>query len=160
MAFLFNLDCYFMFQEMKTFRIIIFFLAISQISNAQLIYPVAISSNGILTGKYKITPGTCNSIQDTISLETARNLFALDAILIDKKLNSIPERIGDSLHFEFVINDGKKSRRITCNSSAFTDGIRTQLTQIKSGMNIIIEGIIIFINGENRNLTLLNFYVK
>lgn len=132
-------------------------LLVSHVSNAQHVYPAAISTSGILFGKYKTSKDATNPIPDTISLSDAQDIFAINGVGIDKEKKFQKTEISE---FQMTLVEQGKVTRLKGNSSMLTKEMKDRLNTIQSGTRLIFEGIAtIFPNGETRFLTLLEFTV-
>ena len=125
---------------------------------AEYTYPVAVSKYGILVGKYRISTDTQNSIPDTITLEVAKSIFALNAYYLDKKDG--PHKL-DITEFQMTIINVNDTIKLISKSEIFTEELRKKINNLKSGSNLYFEGINgKFPNGDTRAVILLAFYIK
>lgn len=130
------------------------FLSVSIVSNAQQLYPAAVSISGILLGKYKILNDAENSLPDTISLSDAKGIFAINAIYIDQEHKL--ERV-DIAEYQITFFERGKNITLKGNSSMLSTEMKEQLNKIHSGDRIIFENIMAkFLNGDTRHLILLD----
>jgi hypothetical protein len=142
-------------------KLLIPFLGLLMLFNniyADDVYPVAISKYGMLVGKYKITPDAKNSIPDTISLEEAKSIFALNAYYIDKKDG--PHKLNIS-EFQMTIINNIDTTKLISKSEMLSEELLSKIKNLKSGANLYFEGIIARWNkDETMAVILLAFYVK
>lgn len=119
--------------------LLLFFILFSALStDAQRIFPVAVTSDGLLLGKYKSANDATNPIPDTISLNEARNIAAINGIYIDDQEHLQKVEISD---FQLKIVGKGDEITVLNKGQILTDESKHQLGQIKSGSKLFFEGI-------------------
>jgi hypothetical protein len=143
--------------RLKKLNVTAILLLISQMTNAQHVYPAAITNNGILFGKYRTANGATNSLPDTISLEDAKNIIAINAIHIDKEQKLYRIKVAD---YQMTIFEKGDTTTIKNNSEMLSQVMKERLSKIKSGAKLFFEGIRTeFPSGESRSVIILSFTV-
>lgn len=145
---------------MKTRRslyVTMILLLIAHVTNAQFIYPVAVSSNGVVCGNYNKSNDAINSLPKEISTDEAKNIFAINAILIDK--TKMPSRV-KVIEYQMTIYEKGDTTIIKNNSELLSTEMKIRLSKITPGSIIYFEGIKAgFSNEESRSVLLLSFTV-
>ena len=151
---------------MKNYSILLLFLLVSFSSKAQNWYAVAIADSGILTVKYKFTIDTGNSLIDTISLDQARSIRAINALSIVKDVNNprrqVIERVKVS-KFEITISDKEELNKsyFLGTSEILTNEMQEDLRKMSPGAMLVFEGIVVVSsNGLSSSAMPLMFHVK
>ena len=124
---------------------------------AQDIYPVAVSSSGILLDKYKTENNATNPLPDSISIEEAKSIFALNiiSVLHDRKIKK--EKV---IRYQLTIIEHEQTTTITNNTELLSEEMKTRLSRIESGSKIYFEGILAGDSEiESRNVIILYFVV-
>ena len=129
---------------------------------AQHRYPVAVTHSGILLGKYKTTgpdeSRSTNPLPDTISVKQAKEIFALNGILINREKHI--EKL-DIAEFQLTIFSEIDSISIINETGILSPEAKNIINNISSGSKLIFEGInAIHPNGDKTMLILLTFTVK
>lgn len=127
---------------------------------SQQVYPALISKKGIVFGKYIFTENTVNSRIDTIDIETARSLYAINTIYVNSKERNNLVNFGDSIHYIFTLQKDDKQKVFTEKTKLFTKPLINSLKNIDSGTRITIEGILVYFDDYSRHLTMMDFMVK
>lgn len=143
-------------------KIIIFTLLFVAFCLAKTIaqYPnaVAISQNGILFGKFKVTPDTRNAVPDTISAEVAKSIFAINSFHIDK--DGSPKRLTIT-EFQMTVKEGGEKNSLISKSEFLNGEQKNILENMKSGSLLYFEGIRCKAeDGSGFLCTLLEFYIE
>jgi hypothetical protein len=126
---------------MKLSRIICFTLFVilsSYATNAQFVYPVAVTNHGILFGKYKTFDEATHILPDTISPEEAKDIFALNAIEITREKKLTAWKV---LKFQMTIIDNGDTTTIKNTGEMLSPEMKERLNKIKSGAKLYFEGI-------------------
>ncbi len=125
---------------------------------AQYPYAVAVSLNGILLGKFKVTPDTRNAVPDTISADIAKSIFAINSFHIDK--DGSPKRLTIT-EFQMTVKDGGEKNSLISKSEFLNGEQKNMLENMKSGSLLYFEGIRgQASDGSGFLCTLLEFYIE
>lgn len=142
---------------LKKINVTLILLLISQMTNAQQVYPAAVTNNGILFGKYKTANDAINPLPDTIFLEEAKNINAINAIFIDKEQKLFRINVVD---YQMTIFEKGDTITMKNRSEMLTQAMKERLDNIKSGAKLFFEGIRAeFPNGDSRPVIILSFTV-
>ena len=121
-------------------------------------FPVAVSSTGIFVGKYKKTIDTLNPRPDTINIEDAREIFAVNVLQLEENL--MPTEIQVTGFNMTTIVDGKTISFQT-KGSMLSDEMKTHLKNIKPGTLLVFENIsILYDDGSKSMVVFLEFTVN
>jgi len=142
---------------LRKINVTVFPLLISQFANAQQVYPAVVTNNGILFGKYRTANDATNPLPDTISLEEAKSIIAINAIYVDKEQKLSRIKI---LDYQMTIFEKGDTSTIKNNSEVLSSVMKERLDKVKSGAKLFFEGIKAdFSNGESRMAVILSFIV-
>ncbi len=75
--------------------ILFYFLLTNKFTNARHGFPVAVSTSGIIVGKYKTANHATNPIPDTISVDEARTIFALNVLDLKRDYKPMELKVRD-----------------------------------------------------------------
>ena len=143
---------------LKTFILICTVILCSHQLNAQHYYPVAVTSSGILPGRYRSSNDAVNSVPVEISIDEAKNISALNALVVDSDFKLTRVKIAS---YQLTIHEMKDTTTMKNNSEILSKEMKARLSTIKKGAKLYFEGIQIEpINGETRQLILLSFIVN
>ena len=126
---------------------------------AQDIWAAAISSSGVLLGKYKIADNSINPIPTPITLEEAKNIFTINILETgkDRKVN----RVKVKSYQMKIINKGDSTSSITNNTELLSEEMKARLQNLEVGAKLFFEGIIAtYPNDETRSAVFLSFIVN
>jgi hypothetical protein len=131
---------------------------ISEFIFAQWDYPVAVTSKGILMGKFVRGESSQNSIPAEITIDEARSISALNVLLTNKNDCPLKFKVRE---FQMTIIDTKDTISIKGEGEILNNDMIKKLQNIHSGAKIYFGGIIA---GEEtggiRAVKLLAFEVK
>jgi hypothetical protein len=129
-----------------------------QFTFAQKEYPVAITKNGILIGKYKETIDTRNPIPVIISVDEARSIKALNVLWYDRNKQLYKFKIRE---FQLLVQEKNDTTIIKGRGEILNNEMLTRLSRINSGAFLYFEGIICE-PAENESMAniLLAFEIK
>ncbi len=106
---------------------------------AQDIYPVAVCKSGILLDKYKTENNATNPLPDSISIEEAKSIFALNIISVQHDRKIKKERL---IQYQMTIVENEQTTTLTNNTELLSEEMILRLSKIKSGSKIYFEGIL------------------
>ena len=123
----------------------------------------AISSiSGILESKFQITRAgenmyNVNSVADTITLEEAQNIFALNVIGHDTNKKLVKLTVKD---FAMFLQKGADTATYYSHSEMLPDEMKSVLKKIKPGTEIYFEYIRAMRDGFWSTASVIKYYVK
>lgn len=121
-------------------------------------FPVAVSSTGIFVGKYKKTIDTLNPSPDTIRIDDAREIFAVNVLQLEENL--MPTEI-QVTGFNMTTIYNYETVSFQTKGSMLSEEMKTHLKNIKPGTTLIFENIsILYEDGSNSMVVFLKFTVN
>ena len=118
--------------------ILFYFLLSPKFTNAQHGFPVAVSTDGIIVGKYKTANDATNPIPDTISVDQARTIFALNVLDLKREYKPMELKVRD---FQMTTIYTDETISFQTEGSMLSEEMKSHLQNIKPGTKLVFEGI-------------------
>src|SRR4051812_17168040 len=127
--------------------ILTFFFVLSALfSLGQTYYNYAVTDKYRRLGRYHVEKNLVETIADTISLQEAKSIIAINAV---RESNVQSEQNNVQVHdFTLQIEDGKKNKELKSVSDQLTSDMRKELLCIPSGTTLTFKKITIITYDE------------
>jgi hypothetical protein len=149
-----------MWMKLKPFLPFIAFLSVINLCHAQYPhrYSVALTPGELIVGKHKKGNDSFNTILDTIEASKLQSIYAIDAFYFDKQHEIYSPHI---VQFEMMSISGSDTLNLEATSSLLTQEMKQQLSKVRSGDFVYLQGILIeYYNGNRGGCSPLFFVVK
>ena len=152
------------FDVMKIFLMIFLVMMILSAKTFAQTQAFAVCNTGILESKYRIdynpndrNQRAVNSIADTISLEEAQSIFALNVIGRDTNKIFCKLSVRD---FDMFIKTGTDTATYWCKGEMLTAEMKEALKKIRPGTEIFFERINAYYKELGSATAMIKYYVK